>query len=462
VHKFNQGVEKMNFNKVCILTCALSSFTVSQAATVNVATIGWNLLGYSDTSDVVVADAFGKVSDVVSVWKWNAATSTWAFYSPALPGGGQAYALSKGYDFLTTIKSGDGFWVNAKATFVATLPAPTSQVVNPEALAGITQGLSTLQNLFATSLPPATDPGLVAMIDDSMLFEGANKAQFLQGMSLGYGPSVGAKFGNPKLVNPLDSGAVPNDATHQWFTFDMTPGKGLDGAWLAVKSASGSWLLAGDQRQFGFYVAAEAAKHIAVGGAVTYTNSIYSNLNNVPATVTNLVLTGAGVVPATGISIYTSANGKISQNTCGLFGNTTNCIDPAAASAGSPHTLKVYTTAGGSTVPAFSYTNLLKRGPLADPSTGTYPNITGVTSAWTAGSAVAVNWTLPVGTYASWISIGAWNANAQLFNAGINLSPNQTSAQLVVPNYSGTPTGKNVWLQTNDSAGNYLALDYQQ
>jgi hypothetical protein len=456
----------MKLRNICALSCALGSLAASHAATVNVSTIGWNLLGYSDTSDVVVADAFGKASDVTSVWKWNAATMTWAFYSPAISDGGQSFALSKGYDFLTTIKSGDGFWVNAKATFVATLPAATTPVVNPEALASISAGVATFQSLFATSLPSATNATLVAMVDDSMLLGGGNKAQFLQGMSSGNGPSVGSQFGNVTLVNPTDSGAVPNDATHQWFTFDITPGNGPDAAWLAIKNSSGNWLIAGDQRQFGFYIAAEAVKHVAVGGALSYNNQIYSNLDSVPTAVTKVMLTGAGVVPATGISIYTSATGQISQKTCGIYGNTTDCVDPAAASAGSLYTIKTYTVAGGPNVPAYTYTNKLKRSPLADPATAAYPSFTSVTSGtWSGGSNVAVNWTLPAGSSASWINIGAWISNpqtyTQLFNIGTNLSSSQTAAQLTVPAYSGTYTNKNVWLQTKDSSGNRLAFDYQ-
>ncbi len=59
-----------------------------------------------------------------SVWKWVAATARWAFYTPAL--GTQAlidYAASKGYDVLSTLGGGDGFWVNAKQAFSVQLPA---------------------------------------------------------------------------------------------------------------------------------------------------------------------------------------------------------------------------------------------------------------------------------------------------------------------------------------------------
>jgi hypothetical protein len=107
--------------RVGALALACASVVPAQSANVS-AIVGWNLLGYSDATEVNVNDSFGNANDVTTVWKWNAPNSTWAFYSPALSDGGQAYAASKGYTFLTTIKSGEGFWVNAKAAFSASLP----------------------------------------------------------------------------------------------------------------------------------------------------------------------------------------------------------------------------------------------------------------------------------------------------------------------------------------------------
>ena len=80
---------------------------------------GWNLIGNATTGSINVASAFG-VSAVSTVWKWVAgAPGAWAFYSPGLSDGGVAYAASKGYVPLTTIASGEGFWVNALSPFSA-------------------------------------------------------------------------------------------------------------------------------------------------------------------------------------------------------------------------------------------------------------------------------------------------------------------------------------------------------
>jgi YD repeat-containing protein len=91
---------------------------------------GWNLAGNSVEAPITVASIFNDASKVVTVWKWVTAGNSagisypaWAFYTPAQADGGQAYAASKGYGFLTTINAGEGFWVNAKTPFTSPLPA---------------------------------------------------------------------------------------------------------------------------------------------------------------------------------------------------------------------------------------------------------------------------------------------------------------------------------------------------
>ena len=93
---------------------------------------GWNLIGNGSSSALNVATTLGDANKVATIWKWvasgNASGITypaWAFYTPTQNDGGKAYAASKGYDFLTTINAGEGFWVNAKATFTAQWSAGT-------------------------------------------------------------------------------------------------------------------------------------------------------------------------------------------------------------------------------------------------------------------------------------------------------------------------------------------------
>jgi filamentous hemagglutinin family protein len=93
-------------------------------STANVSNIGWNFLGNSTDTPLDVATTFSDASQVTSVWKWNPATRNWAFYSPSLTGQALTdYTVSKGYEVLTAINSGEGFWVNTKTPFAFAFPA---------------------------------------------------------------------------------------------------------------------------------------------------------------------------------------------------------------------------------------------------------------------------------------------------------------------------------------------------
>lgn len=98
---------------------------------------GWNLVG--NGADAPFSVAFLNDSTrVITVWKWVTSGSTsgvtypaWAFFTPTQNDGGQTYAASKGYDFLTAINVGEGFWVNAKTEFTISLPPPSGLAVHP-------------------------------------------------------------------------------------------------------------------------------------------------------------------------------------------------------------------------------------------------------------------------------------------------------------------------------------------
>ena len=102
---------------------------------------GWNLLGNGSGGSISVATAFSDAAKVATVWKWNAGTAKWAFYAPSLVGQALTdYALSKGYDVLTTVNSGEGIWVNAKASFSVQAPAGTA--VTSASFQGLSAGWS--------------------------------------------------------------------------------------------------------------------------------------------------------------------------------------------------------------------------------------------------------------------------------------------------------------------------------
>ncbi len=100
-------------------------------STVNATAItpGWSLVGNPSYATLDVAALLGDPNKVNSVWKWvpgaGGTTGNWAFYTPALPDGGQSYAMSKNFRTLLRIDPGDGFWINAKTAFNLVLPAAT-------------------------------------------------------------------------------------------------------------------------------------------------------------------------------------------------------------------------------------------------------------------------------------------------------------------------------------------------
>ncbi len=129
-----------------VWNCSAQSVAAAATTTIDLVLpllVGWNLIGNGTQVPMNVATTFGAATNVTTVWKWIAASSKWAFYTPLQADGGAAYAATKGYDLLTTLNAGEAFWVNAAAPFTATLNGPT-----PYSLG--TSGLRTGWNLVST------------------------------------------------------------------------------------------------------------------------------------------------------------------------------------------------------------------------------------------------------------------------------------------------------------------------
>ena len=90
---------------------------------------GWNLVGNGSDAILNVESLFGDGGKIESIWKWvrNGSKAgiqypTWAIRAPALTDKGAAWAARQGYELLTEIHPGEGFWVNAKSAFGVNLP----------------------------------------------------------------------------------------------------------------------------------------------------------------------------------------------------------------------------------------------------------------------------------------------------------------------------------------------------
>ncbi len=182
----DQFIMKLSLKSKSLLRLAfiLVSFGVTLASAQSVSLVkGWNLLGNGTTSVITVANSFPittTTSNVTSIWKWDAATTTWAFYTPTTADGGASYAAGQKYEFLTTIQPGEGYWVNAAASFSFTPPSGNSySLTNFEP--GATNALRTGWNLisigdgvsapvFNVSIGPNSSSGVKAPINVTSLW----------------------------------------------------------------------------------------------------------------------------------------------------------------------------------------------------------------------------------------------------------------------------------------------------
>ncbi len=134
---------------------------------------GWNLVGNSNNTTIAVNTTNFPAATFTSVWKWNSTSSTWAFYTPQNTDGGAAYAATNGYEALTSINPGDGFWVNVKGT-TGTITVPSATPVNmssfyalPSGWSLISTGDSPTPKAFNNSFsftPPTTSSSVTAYI----------------------------------------------------------------------------------------------------------------------------------------------------------------------------------------------------------------------------------------------------------------------------------------------------------
>ncbi len=153
------------------LVMVTSATVVPEPTPVLTLVTGWNLVGNSVEAPITVAKIFYDATKLTSVWKWIASGAKWAFYAPGQADGGASYAASRGYDALTTINAGEGFWVNATTAFSVPLPAAVAvqsssfkpAVTNP-ATAGGAHALPSGWSLIATggSLTPAQFDAAIA------------------------------------------------------------------------------------------------------------------------------------------------------------------------------------------------------------------------------------------------------------------------------------------------------------
>ena len=139
---------------------------------------GWNLVTSADNKNPSQINtnlspglaAFGKT--LVTAWGWDAATSSWKFYAPALEAQGAAalsnYISSKGYrSFAVAPAATDGFWVNV---VTGTGPTATTQTPLNAAKAFISTLRSNAMALDAADLSLQTElQGVATDLENRMM-----------------------------------------------------------------------------------------------------------------------------------------------------------------------------------------------------------------------------------------------------------------------------------------------------
>jgi filamentous hemagglutinin family protein len=111
-------------------------FTTTQSLTVDLHP-GWNLIGHSSGAALDVATELGAAGTIKSVWKWVPASGKWAYYAPGMGATELAtYTADHGYDVLTSIDGGEGFWVHAEAAGSVNLPVEAGIAVLPTLVSG--------------------------------------------------------------------------------------------------------------------------------------------------------------------------------------------------------------------------------------------------------------------------------------------------------------------------------------
>ena len=93
--------------------------------------MGWNLVATGES--VTPADFSLTTGNVITLWAWENASSTWYFHAPALAANGTmaSYLANKGYqDFGSqTLGNGRGFWVNYTGTVGGTAGVTVNGIV---------------------------------------------------------------------------------------------------------------------------------------------------------------------------------------------------------------------------------------------------------------------------------------------------------------------------------------------
>ena len=158
---------------------------------------GWNLAGNGTDAALTVGALYSDTSRFVTVWKWVAAQSAWAFYAPSLAAQGGSvladYVNSKGYQLLTTVAPGEGYWVNAK--LAASVALPSGNAISIAALGSTLVSGWNLVSLGQASTPKQFCDAQSSAVTTLWAWDALNSAWYF------YAPSLDASGGLLTYIN---------------------------------------------------------------------------------------------------------------------------------------------------------------------------------------------------------------------------------------------------------------------
>lgn len=284
--------------------------------------------------------------------------------------------------------------LTAVATAVTTAGSSLSTVDQ----SAINNWFTTFTNFFATSLPSAQNPALLALFDSATFVQdGDNLDAFISQMTSDQ-TNVGLKLTTTTMTY-LDSTATTA-------VIGFTTSTGVAGTWNFIKK-NGSWLAQGNMQVASVDVTAEADM---VGPSTFITGIVFNITYGANSKVNSAIATGPGL-PASGITLVkmpnrNSLNVPGNQSTIGFYHSMSDATISAIPD-NAQYTVKLLDSANNS---LSTTTKTVPKRPLmmSELSSALFPVFTpqSITAAMAfSGGTLTVSWTLPSGFVPSNVNV---------------------------------------------------------
>jgi uncharacterized protein (TIGR03437 family) len=320
--------------------------------------------------------------------------------------------------------------------------------------------LNTFTNLFATSLPSASNPTLLALFDaDTFLNDGEDINAWLTEITSS-NSIIGIHFENFVLIS-ADDAAGTAEVSFDVVMADGTKDDGTNVAKMVRKN--GVWRYAGNQRIAHVQMRSEA-QYMPYNSETKFRTGLHFDIEaNYPAgaNVQSAVVTGPGL-PQVGIILNKQINYEwfSISNTNG--DNLYSMTDPATIDSipeNAAYTIVLKSGADGAGNVLGTYTETVRKGPmkLSELSAASFPTITAPTvtdlEAYNGGS-LTINWTLPTGLESRWVELTLADqgfTNTAREEKDVLAAATSKTLTIDPSSFSFTVANRSIYIQTRDS-----------